>query len=235
MISFIIPAHNEEDFLGRTLTAVRKVGEAIGEAYEVIVVDDSSTDKTPEIAKEHGARLISVQHRQIAATRNAGAKEAKGERFFFIDADTEPTEEAVRAALRAMDHGAVGGGGGFRFDGKVPPVVKLGSMALLLASRIIGLACGCFVYATREAFEKSGGFDDTLFAAEEWAISSRLKRVGKFVVLKEKVITSGRKMRTYSAREVLGQLGYVIWKGRKGLQSREGLGMWYGERRADTR
>jgi glycosyltransferase involved in cell wall biosynthesis len=235
MTSFIIPAHNEEQFLGRTLDAVRRVGDALGQEYEVIVVDDSSTDGTAALAREHGARVISVQHRQIAATRNAGAREAKGDRFFFIDADTEPTEEAVRAALRAMDNGAVGGGGGFRFDGKVPLVATLSAVALLWVSRVIGLACGCFVFATREAFEKCGGFDDTLYAAEEWAISGRLKRVGKFVVLKEQVITSGRKMRTYSPREIFTQLGRIVWMGPKGLKKRENLEMWYGERRGETR
>jgi glycosyltransferase involved in cell wall biosynthesis len=235
MISFIIPAHNEEQFLGRTLAAVRRVGDVLGEAYEVIVVDDSSTDGTPAVAGEHGARVISVQHRQIAATRNSGAREAKGDKFFFIDADTEPTEEVVRAALEAMKNGAVGGGSGFRFDGKVPFLASVSAKAVLRMSRIIGLACGCFVFATREAFEKSGGFDEELYAAEEWAFSSRLKRVGKFVIVKEQVITSGRKMRGYSPREILGQLGYILWKGRKGLKSREGLGMWYGERRTDTR
>jgi glycosyltransferase involved in cell wall biosynthesis len=235
MISFIIPAHNEEQFLGRTLVAVRRVGEVLSEAYEVIVVDDSSTDQTAEIAKDHGARVVAVQHRQIAKTRNSGAREAKGDKFFFIDADTEPTEEVVRAALRAMEQDAVGGGSGFRFDGKVPFLALVSAKVLLWVSRIIGLACGCYVFATREAFEKSGGFDEELYAAEEWAFSGRLKRVGKFVILKEQVITSGRKMRGYSPREILGQLGYILWKGRKGLKSREGLGMWYGERRTDTR
>src|ERR1700744_5097875 len=114
MISFIIPAHNEEQLLGRTLTVVERVGRTTGETFEILVADDASTDRTPEIARHHGARVVSVRCRQIAAVRNAGARVAKGDKFFFIDADTEPTEEVVRAALAAMKKGAAGGGSGFR-------------------------------------------------------------------------------------------------------------------------
>ncbi len=54
----------------------------------MIVVDDASTDATPEIAAQNNARVVSVNHRQIAATRNSGARAAQGERLFFVDADT---------------------------------------------------------------------------------------------------------------------------------------------------
>jgi glycosyltransferase involved in cell wall biosynthesis len=233
MISFIIPAHNEELLLGRTLVAVERVGRVMGETFEILVVDDASTDRTADIARELGAHVVSVNCRQIAAVRNAGARAAKGDKFFFIDGDTEPTEAVVRAALDAMKKGAVGGGGGFRFDGKVPFFGKMGSVLLLHFSRIMGLACGCFVFATREAFAACGGFDETLFAAEEWAISRSLRKVGKFVILKEYVITSGRKLRTYSGWEVLGMLAMLTLRGPKMLKKREGLGIWYGQRREE--
>ena len=60
----------------------------MGHSFEVVVVDDASSDRTATIAREHGARVIAVSHRQIAATRNAGAGEASGELFVFLDADT---------------------------------------------------------------------------------------------------------------------------------------------------
>jgi glycosyltransferase involved in cell wall biosynthesis len=233
MISFIIPAHNEELLLGRTLAAVERVGRATGETFEILVVDDDSTDRTADIARDFAARVIPVRCRQIAAVRNAGAKVARGDKFFFIDADTEPTEAVVRAALKAMEKGAIGGGGGFRFDGKVPFSGWLGSVLLLHFSRLVGLACGCFVFATKEAFEKSGGFDETLFAAEEWAISRSLRKIGRFVILKEYVITSGRKLRTYSGWEVLGMLVMLVFRGPKMLKKRDGLSLWYGERRVE--
>ena len=102
MISFIIPAHNEEALLGRTLAALHASAGALDEVYEVIVVNDASTDRTGEIALGGAARLITVSHRQIAATRNAGAAAAAGNIFIFVDADTAVTEAAVRSAIRAL-------------------------------------------------------------------------------------------------------------------------------------
>lgn len=84
MISFVVPAHNEEVLLGRTLDAIRGEAERVGEAFEIVVADDSSTDATAEIAREHGARVIRVEYRQIAATRNAGARAANGAALLIV-------------------------------------------------------------------------------------------------------------------------------------------------------
>src|SRR5689334_19794265 len=110
MISFIVPAHNEEVCLAHTLPAIHESARVAGQPYEVIVVDDASTDATAEIARENNARVVSVKHRQIAATRNAGARAARGERLFFVDADTIINPQVVASALGRMDKGAVGGG-----------------------------------------------------------------------------------------------------------------------------
>src|SRR6476659_5557724 len=72
MLSFIIPAHNEEQHVGAAVAAVIAAGRDSGQPYEVIVVDDASTDQMATIATQHGARVIHVHHRHIAATRNAG-------------------------------------------------------------------------------------------------------------------------------------------------------------------
>ena len=73
MISFVIPAHDEAAVIGRTLVAMHDAARATGEPYEVIVADDASGDGTGAIARQHGARVVAVNFRQIAATRNAGA------------------------------------------------------------------------------------------------------------------------------------------------------------------
>jgi GT2 family glycosyltransferase len=175
-----------------------------------------------------------VNCRQIAGARNAGAREAKGDRFLFVDADTIVNEAAVKAAATAMEAGAVGGGCPFRFDGEVPfygRVIASGGEHLY---RALGLASGCFLFCTREAFEAAGGFDETLFAAEEAAMSRALARQGRFVILREQVITSGRKLRTHTGREILGTLLWFAVKGRKAVRGREGLEIWYGERRKDA-
>src|SRR5688572_25807884 len=103
MISFIVPAHNEQPGLGRTLQAIHDSARAVGQPYEVIVVDDASTDATAEVAGQHNAIVVPVNHRQIAATRNSGGRAARGDRLFFVDADTTINTRAVAAALRYMD------------------------------------------------------------------------------------------------------------------------------------
>ena len=233
MISFIIPAYNEERLLASTLRALHAAAEAVGEPYEVIVADDASTDGTAAIAASHGARLVRVAYRQIAATRNAGARKAKGDFFLFVDADTLVSEKVVRGAIQALRHGAVGGGAAFQFDGRLPAYARLLQPLFIWIGRLARLTGGCFLFCTRQAFQAVGGFDEALYGAEEIAMCGALKRQGRFVILREAVITSGRKLRTYSGWEVLRIVSRLALRGPKSVRGRRGLEMWYEERRED--
>jgi glycosyltransferase involved in cell wall biosynthesis len=232
-VSFIVPAFNEEHLLGQTLDAINRVVATIGIVAEVIVADDASDDGTAALARSRQARVISVNHRHIAATRNAGARAASGEWLIFVDADTLVTEALTRAALASLDGGAVGGGCRVRLDGRLPLYGRLLAASLLPVYRALRLAAGCFIFCTREAFEAAGGFDETLFAAEEAVLSRALGRQGRFIILNEYVTTSGRKLRTHSGREILGGLLRLALTGRKAVRRRDGLEIWYGERRKD--
>ena len=87
------------------------------------------------------------------------------------------------------------------------------------------------MYATRQAFEAVGGFDERYFAGEEVWISQALKSQGRFVVVRQPVVTSARKLRMYSG----GQLFWLLFKcaigGSKMVKKREGLELWYDGRR----
>ncbi len=233
MISFIVPAYNEERLLGATLQAINAVVQALGEPSEVIVVDDGSTDRTAAIGREHGAQVVAVAHRQIAATRNAGARAARGEVFMFVDADTLVHEGLVRLALQALREGAVGGGTVVRFDGAMPLYARMVVPLVVKLLQTSRLAAGCFFFCTRTAFEAVGGFDESYFAAEELGLSRALKRQGKFVILREPVLTSGRKLRTHSPREMLALLGHLLRGGLGAVKQRRGLDLWYAKRRED--
>src|SRR5215472_17483801 len=99
MISFIVPAYNEEHEISDTLTAIREAAFGAIQPYEIIVVDDASTDATAKIASDAGAKVIPINRRQIAASRNAGARAAHGEYLFFIDADTRINRAHVSGGI----------------------------------------------------------------------------------------------------------------------------------------
>src|SRR2546422_11372935 len=117
MISFIVPAYNEELELPRSLAAIHIAAKHANEKYEIIVVDDGSTDATADIARQSGARLVQVQRRQIAAARNAGAQIARGQILFFVDADTRISSSHVVDAIAALNAGYSGGSARVITDG----------------------------------------------------------------------------------------------------------------------
>ena len=144
-----------------------------------------------------------------------------------------PVIAVRRAAVEAMLHGAAGGGCALHFEGRLPLYARALEAVANPVYRIFGLASGCFLFCTRAAFHAVGGFDETLFAAEEAVFSLALKKRGRFVVLGESVTTSGRKLRAYSVQEVLGQIFRLAVGGKKSVSQRQGLEIWYGERRPD--
>jgi glycosyltransferase involved in cell wall biosynthesis len=225
VISFIIPAYNEEALLGVTLDAIAEAARSSGEPYEVIVVDDGSTDRTAAIAAERGARVVAVRLRHIAGARNAGGRTARGELLVFVDADTILPASVLKGAIAAFRGGAAGGGAGARQDTDVP---RWGPPTLAFVSwlfRRVKWAAGCFVFVRREVFERVGGFDERYFASEEIHFSRAVKKHGRFVIIREPVITSGRKGRLFSASAVLWQFVRAAWPG--ALKRRDGLDFWY--------
>ena len=233
ILSFIVPAHNEEQLLGRTLSALHAAARASGETYEIIVVNDASSDRTGEVAEALGARVVPVAYRQIARTRNAGAAVAAGQLFIFVDADTIVPAATVHATLKAWRAGAIGGGASVYLDGRLPWHARLFMPVFRFGMRAARLAAGCYVFCTPTVFDAIGGFDVRLFAAEELALSRAARRHGRFIVLPDRVVSSGRKIRTYTAMELLPLVMAFVRRGPAALRSRAGLGVWYDERRHD--
>ena len=234
MLSFIVPAHNEELWIGKCLDSLRTSVEKVREPYEMIVVDDASTDSTPRIAEQMGARVLRVEHRKISAVRNAGARAARGEIFFFVDADTQVNERAVAAALEALSAGAVGGGCVFELDGPTPLWGRIILYFAVLVGRLIRWVGGCFVFCTREAYTATGGFSESLYAGEDIAFVQALKKVGRFVVLKPTVVTSGRKLKVAGPWRVIGLMLTIALRGAR-YESKWVLDILYGQRAQDSK
>lgn len=232
-ISFVLPAWNEELLLPRALRAVHHAARQTGISYQVIVADDGSTDRTAELARAGGAEVVPCEHRQIAATRNAGAMAADGDLLIFVDADTEVTPEAVKGAVDAIRAGATFGGADITWDGRIPLWSRFMLRTTLLMYRLGKLASGAFFFCTPKDFERAGGFDESLYAAEEYYLAKKLKRIGRHAWIPHPVVTSGRKLRAHTARELVRDAARLMFGGKRSLRRRDHAGLWYEPRKPD--
>jgi glycosyltransferase involved in cell wall biosynthesis len=230
-ISFVVPAYNESTELPATLRSIHHAARSTGSDYEIVVVDDASTDDTAELARKLDARVISISRRQIAAARNAGARAARREVLVFVDADTHVAPEHVGGVLRALKQGCTGGGAPVLIGGEVP--FWAGILVRMFSFVYFGLnlGAGAFLFTTRENFQTVGGFDEEYFAGEEVFFSLALKKLGRFTLLANPVVTSGRKLRIYSRGKILRRTFAIIFGGRRAVTSRHKLDLWYGGER----
>lgn len=240
VISVIIPAFNEEKLLPATLTAVRDASLAFhrrGWRTELIVCDNNSTDRTAELGRAAGAHVVFEPINQIARARNAGASAASGDWLLFIDADSQPSPELFANAADAIASGRViGCGATLKLD--VPSWWYHALAGIWICwSRLAKHMAGSFVCVEAAAFRELGGFSSQLFAAEELEFSSRLKRLArrqgrKVVILhRHPLLTSGRKIKLYSARETLMFFVKSAVRPRKTLTDRDECVLWYDGRR----
>jgi glycosyltransferase involved in cell wall biosynthesis len=229
VLSFIVPAYNEELELPTTIRAIHN--SARNREYEIVVVDDASTDATSKIAQDAGARVVSINRRQIAAARNAGAHHAQGDILFFIDADTRITEKHVAGAIAALEKGYSGGGATVVIRDTIPLWARVALKAFCLVYFGFNLGAGAFLFTTRQNFDAVHGFDEKLFIGEEVYFSLALRKLGQFQILHEPIVTSGRKLRMYSAWDILRHSFRVLLLGPRMARSREGLHIWYDGKR----
>lgn len=217
------------------MQAIHDSARVVGQPYEIIVVDDASTDATAEIARQNNATVLPVNHRQIAATRNSGARAAHGERLFFVDADTTINPRVVASALRYMDKGAAGGGAMVRMEGNLPLYIQLLSFLspiIVMLAKLAGFTGGAFMFCTRNAFTATGGFNEKLYWSEEGDFAMALKREGRFIVLWERVLTSGRRFNTMSGLQMLAICARTALFPRKMLTQRSSVEkVWYDSNR----
>ena len=227
MLSFVIPAYNEEYELARTIQAIKSAADSLGETYEIIVVDDASTDQTPDIARAEGTVLVQISRRQIAASRNAGARVSRGDILFFVDADTRISSIHITDALSALEAGCSGGSARVDVDGTIPRWARIFLRVFSVLYFANNLGAGAFLFTTRKNFERVGGFDETLFIGEEVYLSMALKKIGKFKLLPVPILTSGRKLRMYSGRKILARTLWILLRGPAAARNRDNCDFWY--------
>jgi hypothetical protein len=175
--------------------------------------------------------VIQIYRRQIAASRNAGGRAACGEYLFFVDADTRIHQSHISGAIAALEAGYSGGSAWVAMDGLVPTWGRMLWQGLSVIYFGLNLGAGAFLFTTRRNFDLVGGFDEQYFAGEEVYFSLELKKLGGFKVLRESVVTSGRKLRMHPAKDFLRKFFGVILRGPRGVRSRTKLSLWYDGKR----
>lgn len=103
-VSVVIPAYNESEALPADLEAVEQALEQTGRPYEIIVVDDGSSDNTAEIAQNMGCRVLQhYANRGVGASRKTGIRAARGEIIVMIDADNSYPADQIPVLLDYMN------------------------------------------------------------------------------------------------------------------------------------
>ena len=239
-ISVIVPAFNEEKLLGASLSEIKSAAAAFtarGWLVELIVCDNNSTDRTPDVARAAGAKVVFESINQIARARNTGAAAATGDWLVFVDADSHPGAGLFADVAEQMLSGrCLAGGATIRLD-EYFFVASLITHLWNFASRWRRLLAGSFIFVEAAVFRQVGGFSHELFAAEELDLSKRLKQFArgtgrKIVILhRHPLRTSARKMKLYTPREHLRFFTRALFNQRRMLTSREEAHLWYDGRR----
>ena len=179
--SVIIPAYNEEKLLPRLLDSIKVAAANHSggrDQIEVIVADNCSTDRTADVATAHGARVVTVQKRRIAAARNGGARAAAGEILCFIDADSAVHPQTFNAIEAAMKSGRyVWGVTGARLERKSFALVVTYCLMIPMVL-MTGLDTG-LSFCRREDFDAVGGYDEDRLYAEDVIFPMALRRLGR--------------------------------------------------------
>ncbi len=207
-ISIIIPVFNEEKTIQRLLNRIRENQPGLIE--EVIVVDGGSRDNTVKVAEECGAKVIQGKAKGRASQMNEGANSAIGEIIYFLHADSLPPKNFDSQIKSAIAENHIAGCFKLRFDDP-NPLLKLFAAGSGLKTTLVRFGDQS-LFVKRSEFELVGGFDETLTVMEDQKIVRDLKKLGRFKLLDDHVVTSARKYKSIGIIK-LQVIFTLIWLG----------------------
>ena len=196
--SIIIPARNEEKWIGSCIESIEQASKPYPGGVEIIVVLNRCKDSTERIALAHRARIVRDESKCLAKIRNAGARQALGDILVTIDADSVMSENTLTRIDEALASGKIVGGGVPVKPDRMSPGIFISMFILWISLWATGLAGGLF-WCYRRDFEAVGGFNETMLVAEDLEFAKRLREYGKkrnqrFVNLwGTHIVTSSRK------------------------------------------
>jgi len=203
MISIVIPAYNEEKTIVPCLTALNKL--KIAQKYEVIVVNNNSTDKTVEVIKPFTnklpLRIVNETKKGRSPARRAGFAVAKGDIIFSTDADAIVPPDWIKEILpHFSDPNIVAVSGTCKIHDCSLRINTLFNFIQPLSMKLYRIVFGHywlsgFSFAIRkETYHQSGGFHPTLNIQEDIDLAFRVARIGKIKYIPRPVVLfSGRR------------------------------------------
>jgi len=205
--SIVIPALNEEKTIGFCIQEIKKQAPCA----EIIVVDGMSTDKTVEIVKELGVKIVVEKKQTISAGRNRGLQEANGDIICYVDADAIPSAHWFEQITRPFSKDAVVGVGGIALpeDGTWIETFGMGAVLEVLSPILfhlgIPLVTGQNMAFRRKEALDVGGFPTDISSGEDTCMFLRIKQKGRIVHSRSCVKVSMRRIRKW------GLLKYIIF------------------------
>jgi glycosyltransferase involved in cell wall biosynthesis len=222
MISVIIPAYNEEKYIEDCLESIFAQQDAPD--FEVIVVDNASTDRTASLVKMKfpRAKIIFEPKKSVTVARNRGVKEAAGDILFFVDADIILPRRHFKNVIQKFtkDQKLVAVFGPYAYDGNF--YIKFITLFLYLflalpgeylLNRLIGLgAAGPAgnLAVKKNAFDQINGFSEKIsFYGDDTDIAVRLRQLGKVRFFFDLIVgSSARRLQKEGTLKVL--LRYIL-------------------------
>ncbi|MFH1248591.1 MAG: glycosyltransferase family A protein [archaeon] len=193
LVSIIIPAHNEERYIKKTLLSVSKQS---SKNIETIVVDDCSTDNTVKVAKKYADIIIKLKKRGgVCHARNIGARKAKGSLLIFLDADTilfgkNLIEEIIIQINKGFQHGTCK-----MMPEKAmnPDHVIYSEIKNFFIKNTKFKASNGILFIKKDIHKKIGGFDEKKDKEEIFEYLIKADKQGKFKFIESGVIPSMRR------------------------------------------
>ena len=210
--SIVVPTYNEEEYLPKLLKSLSR---QTFKNFEVIVSDADSEDKTVEIAKKFGAKVIKGPRKGPGAGRNLGAKKAKGDWLIFFDADVilkdkkffEKTYKIIKNENDLV-------GGTFKIsthdgDKATKELFKISSLIMQSSYKLgVYFAPGFATIVNKKAFDEVNGFREDLEFNEDHDLVKRIGKLkkGKLKFIKQvTVYSSSRRFNHLGIKETLKQ------------------------------
>lgn len=204
-VSIVIPAFNEEKYIENSLFSLLKSEQKTRIDYEVILVDNNSTDRTVQLARQFKKgmklRIIREEIQGRGAARARGFKRAQGEIILSADADTIFYQGWIETLVSEIKGKVVAVTTSCKIVDCAPLTNMIFNFSQPVAMVCYRLAAGHYWFSgfgsaiLKSVYEKAGGFNTALQAQEDLDLSFRVAKLGKIKFINKPVIFSGRRFK----------------------------------------